>query len=183
MKCISRHLAEHVVVAAVPGEVPVGDTRECIWLFLWDIEHQNELIGIWIGKRSQKHSVDDAEDGGVGADAQRERQNGDGGEARTLAEHAGGIAQVLRGLVQEAPAARLAALLLERLEVTEFDSCAPRGLRAVHAGPDKIIGVERKMVTEFLVHVAFLLIAMDRAAQDGPEFGKGAHSYPGAAFR
>ena len=32
------------------------------------------------GKRPQHERVDDAEDRGVGADAERERENGDGGE-------------------------------------------------------------------------------------------------------
>ena len=45
-------------------------------------EHLHEAIGVAIRQRPQQDGADDAEDGGVGADAERERDHGDGGEAR-----------------------------------------------------------------------------------------------------
>ena len=39
--------------------------------------------------------MDDAEDGGVGADAERQRQQGDGGEAGRAAQHPRAVADVL----------------------------------------------------------------------------------------
>src|SRR5580698_7684736 len=40
-----------------------------------------ELVGLRIGERSEWRGVDDAEDGGIGAYAQSQSENGDGGEA------------------------------------------------------------------------------------------------------
>src|SRR5487761_1813511 len=52
----------------------------------------------WISyarQRPQKIRVEEAENGGVGADAERESENGDGGESWGFAEHAQAVAQIL----------------------------------------------------------------------------------------
>jgi hypothetical protein len=46
--------------------------------------NDEKLRGIADGQRTEHEPIDDAEHGGVGADAQRERQNGSGDEARQL---------------------------------------------------------------------------------------------------
>ena len=43
---------------------------------------RHQPIGVRIRQRPQQHGVDDAEHGGVGADAERQRQDGDEGESR-----------------------------------------------------------------------------------------------------
>ncbi len=57
---------------------------------------ERELFWVNIGKRAQQDGVDDAEDGGVHADAERERQDGDQGESGAFAESARGVANVLQ---------------------------------------------------------------------------------------
>ena len=42
--------------------------------------HKHEPVRIMIRQGLKQHGVDDAEDGGVGPDAQREGEHGDGGE-------------------------------------------------------------------------------------------------------
>jgi hypothetical protein len=44
----------------------------------------HELAGLFVGERFEYYTVDDAEDGGVRPDAEREREHGHGGEARVL---------------------------------------------------------------------------------------------------
>ena len=60
------------------------------------VEQHDQPIGIVIRQRPQQHAVDDGEDGGVGADAERERQHGDEREAGLPAQHARGVAKVLQ---------------------------------------------------------------------------------------
>ncbi len=86
VKCISGHFAEDAVLRAAFEEVPVGYRRQCVWLFLRGIEHKNELFGMGIRERTQKHRVHDTENRRVGADAKGQRQDDDGGEARALAQ-------------------------------------------------------------------------------------------------
>jgi len=48
--------------------------------------HHDELVRRRIRQRGEQGGIDDAEDGGVGGNAQRKRQHGNGGEAGVLAE-------------------------------------------------------------------------------------------------
>ena len=70
---------------------------------------RHEAAGIAERQRAQQHGVDDREDGGVGADAERERQHDDRGETGALAHQAQRIAKILEQhvetplLAEEAP--------------------------------------------------------------------------------
>ncbi len=57
---------------------------------------EDDALGVRIRERLEEHSVDDAEDGGAGADAEREGEYGDDGEARRFREHSQAILQVLK---------------------------------------------------------------------------------------
>jgi len=48
----------------------------------------DETVGVFDGERAEEEDVGEAEDGGVGADAESEGEDGDEGEAGALAEHA-----------------------------------------------------------------------------------------------
>ena len=55
----------------------------------------DDAVRLGEGKRAEQHSVHDREYCGIRADPQRQRQNGDDGEPRTLRQHADRIAKVL----------------------------------------------------------------------------------------
>jgi hypothetical protein len=55
----------------------------------------DEPAGIWVGQRIEDDSVDDGEERGIGADAEGQGEDGDGGEAGGFEEHAQGVTQVL----------------------------------------------------------------------------------------
>ena len=57
--------------------------------------HDDEPVGVGIGKRANQNGVDDREDRGVRADTERERERGDGGERRTPEKRANGESQIL----------------------------------------------------------------------------------------
>ena len=50
-------------------------------------------------QRPEQHRVDDAEDGGVHADAEREREDDDGSEAGPAAQHAQRVSNILEELI------------------------------------------------------------------------------------
>src|SRR5438045_1367849 len=68
----------------------------------------------------QQHGVEHAEHRGVEPDAESERDDGDRGEARLLAETADGETQILQTLFEADKAALIAALLLHLSEAAEF---------------------------------------------------------------
>jgi hypothetical protein len=55
----------------------------------------DEALALRKRKRLENDGVDDAEDGGVGADAEGQRQHHDGGETGLFREHTQGVANVL----------------------------------------------------------------------------------------
>src|SRR5213595_3521891 len=55
-----------------------------------------EPFGVAVRQRAEQKSVDNAENGGVGTDAEREREHGHGGEAGVLQQLAEGVAKVTK---------------------------------------------------------------------------------------
>ena len=56
----------------------------------------HQLAGFGIGQRPEQDGIDHAEDGGVRADAQREREHGDRGEAGILQQQTEGVAKIVK---------------------------------------------------------------------------------------
>jgi hypothetical protein len=54
----------------------------------------HDPVGLGVGQRPQKDGIDDAEDGGVGPDAEREGQQRDQCEARLFCKRAQGVAKI-----------------------------------------------------------------------------------------
>ncbi len=75
--------------AAVLGAVPV---------------QQGQRIGIGDRQGAQQDRIHEAVDGGVGADAEGEREDGEGGEGAVMEHGAEAVAQVLRELFEQRPA-------------------------------------------------------------------------------
>ncbi len=57
--------------------------------------NHHELIRIFVGEGTQQDAVDHAEDGAVRSNAEREREDGDGGEGRRAPEHAQTVTDIL----------------------------------------------------------------------------------------
>ena len=73
------------------------------------LPQHHQAIGAWIRQRPQHQRVDDGEDGGVGADAQRQREDGDGREPGRPQQRPDGVAQILQGRLHRVLRARAEA--------------------------------------------------------------------------
>jgi len=91
-----RHSLEGPVLRAPVDEVGSGGGKPGKPLRGVDRDDHHQAIGIGEGERAQEDGVDDAEDGGVGTDAQRQRQHRHRGEAGTLDQRPQPIAQILK---------------------------------------------------------------------------------------
>ena len=67
-------------------------------IFSFDVD---DAFGVRKRKRTEENAVDQAEDGGIGADAERERDNGDGGKAFVLQKHANAVTNVVKQRVHD----------------------------------------------------------------------------------
>ena len=81
----------------------------------------HELIALREWKRAQDDGVDGGEDGGVGADAERKREDDSYGEPRCLAQKAKGGAGVEAGGFEERGSVNFAKLLGDLLAAAEVD--------------------------------------------------------------
>ena len=89
----------------------------------------DELVGLPHRQRAKQQSVDEAEERGVGADPERQRERNDDGESRALREHPACVAHVLRKHVQQRHAALIAVGLPERLRLPEPSDRVSPGVR------------------------------------------------------
>ena len=130
------HAVEHVLAAIAVVEI-LGDgdadlrlTRQRTRL----LDH-HQPIAVLVGQRLQQHAVDDAEDGGVGADAETSVEIRPAVRSRMLRQCSRAVAKIGRERFEPADAAGVAGLFL-----VLFHRTAPQGLAAgllrIHAEPD-----------------------------------------------
>src|SRR5579864_6312146 len=93
----------------------------------------------------QRQGLDDAEDQRVGADAQGQREHGDKGEARALAQQAGGVPDVPGEAVQPGPGPDGAQLLLDQRHVAESAARRMAGLLRGQASRTQFLRLELEM--------------------------------------
>ncbi|SPF38492.1 hypothetical protein SBA4_2150027 [Candidatus Sulfopaludibacter sp. SbA4] len=105
------------------------------------------------------------EDGGIGADAEGQRQYGDRGERRASREHPQSVAEIAPGDIQREDAAGVAGVVLHLVEAAEIEAGAARGFFTRGAGLliffDLAIEVEAQFLVEFLFDAV--------AAEDGAD--------------
>ena len=71
-------------------------------------------------QRLQQHAVNHAEDRGIGANAESQREDGDESECGASPKQADAKTQVLQKILNVADAARVSAILFGLLEAPEF---------------------------------------------------------------
>ena len=93
--------------------------------------------------------MDDAEDGRVGADAERQRQDGHGGEARRPAQHPRGVVQIPPGIIQPAQGSFVAVPLLHLLDAAERALRGESGIVGRQAAASKLVFEQRQVGRDF----------------------------------
>ena len=73
------------------------------------VPHEDQPLRVRVRQRPEQNLVQEAENGGIGANSQRQRHHRHQGEDRLLAQRADGIAKVLHGALDESAAERVAA--------------------------------------------------------------------------
>ena len=91
----------------------------------------NEPMRFRIWQRPQQHPFDDGENGGVGADAKRQRGQRRDCESGMLAERARRVDDVLAELIDQRAGARVAHLFLDLLDASQRQQRAAPCLRGV----------------------------------------------------
>ena len=118
-----------------------------------------EPILVAVDERAEEHAADDAEDRGVGADSERERDDDGGGQPLDAPERAQGEADVaserLDG-VEPVGAPDAPHRVAGEREVAEFLQRRQAGGGGIVAALDPILDAERQMTADFLVQVVLV---------------------------
>jgi len=117
-----------------------------------------ELVPILVRQWPHQHTVNNTKDRGIGADAERERQNGDNREPGVPEQDSRAISSVLEQRFDEASASHISTLLFELFDATESTQCLETGLGVSHASRDIILSLHVDVKTQFFVQVTLRLV-------------------------
>src|SRR5215469_633313 len=104
---------------------------------------------------TQNESVEQAENGGVGADTEGKSEYGDGRESRRFAQHTKGETNVLEQSFEEADAARVAEFFVDLVVRADGEAgAAPRFIER-NTGCDKFFDLLFEMEAQLVVQASF----------------------------
>ena len=134
------------------------------------LEDSHEPRRVAIRERLQERRVHESEEGDAGAGAERDREDGGGGEARVLAQLADRVAAVLKEMLDGREGASLAPSFLRGLDPAQLQegvaTCHFRG----HARADVVVHVHRQVALELGRELAVAPVVGKEAGQT-PEPG------------
>ncbi len=90
---VQRHVAEQLALSFPVGKI--GPRKRIAARRRLGLIHRHQLVGLGERQRLQQDSVHQAEHGGVGADSQRQHNDGNGGEAGRVPQPPPGVAEIL----------------------------------------------------------------------------------------
>jgi hypothetical protein len=114
---------------------------------------------------AQEHCVDEAENGGVRANAERQGQNSNSGEPWRFAQYAQAEAQILNQVLKPVHFARVAAFLFGLLDTAQVESRTAMRLFSRHPLRDVFFGCSFEVVTQLVVQFLVCL----RPAKQRPQ--------------
>ena len=119
----------------------------------------NKPILAAVDERPQQHAADHAEDCGVGADAERERDHDRGGQALGAQERSQADPHVLRkrvGHVEPAAVPHAPHFLAQVRHVAELPQRREAGGLRILAAVDPFLDVDRQVAADFVVEVVLV---------------------------
>ena len=103
------------------------------------------------GQRAQQEAVDDAEERGVDADAERQRQYGDAGESRRPPERSEGMTDVLPDAFKPRLPSLVANGVFDRFEAADRAPCRLERVFGRHSLAKMLLDEGIEITTQFVV--------------------------------
>src|SRR6185369_16947487 len=128
----------------------------------------HQAVGMVVGERVEKDAVEHAEDGGVDADAQGEREQGDACERGAAAEAAPGIADILGEDLKERAEKGVAHPFLDLLQSFKLDARGAARTIGRHAPGDVLVHHHLVAGAKLLVQLVFPALAGEKGIEASP---------------
>ncbi len=129
----------------------------------------DQLLRLLVVERLEHDAVDDAEDRAVGADAQRDGDDGDDRVSRRAAELPQTVPEVLHDGLEQDAAALVAHRVLELLDAARLQPREATRLGRVDARRDLLLRQELDVRAQLLVEIALDLLARDQIVPEAPK--------------
>ena len=127
-------------------------------------------------KRAQEDGIEEAENGGVGADSESERRQRDDGECRTAKQGTRAVGDVGQEAFQSFGSPDHKALLLDASGVAELELSGARGGSRRQAAIHLLPGPQFEMEPHFFLQIALQLVAMEKHLDAALDFARQAHT-------
>src|SRR5712664_1245680 len=164
-----------LAVVAAKNELRYRDPAS--WLSVFQARPQlYDSLWMWKWERAQQNSVNHAEYGRVGANAEREGENGYRGETWILAQHAQAKANIHEEVLNGWPLPDFAAVFFDQSYIAKFAASGGGGFFSGHAGGDEFLDLFFEMLLNL-----FGEIVEEAAARK--QLFKPIHDSPGAKIR
>ena len=135
----------------------------------------DDSIRAWIWQGSKQNGIHDGEDGGVCANADRERGRRDDAEGGSPPKRAECVSGVLTKAVDQCEPARIAALFLPLIDRTHLPKRCVSSIGGRHAASDMVFNEMLQMVLELFVEFPFDLGASQQRTDTQTELSGPAH--------
>lgn len=123
----------------------------------------------------ENEAADQGEDGGVGADAESESKESDGGEGGFAAKKARGETEIAEEGFEERKVVMIADGFFGLFQAAEFQEGDAAGFFGRHAGAEVVVEVKVQMGAEFIVQFPFKLGLVEEIAETEEEGAKKIH--------
>ena len=120
---------------------------------------------VFVRQRTQDDGIHDAENGGVRADAESQREGRDGGEAGIFAEHTKGESQVVEECFKKRKTAAVAVDFFRLLDAPQFYKRFPSRFCGVHAGTQIVFDVHLEMAVHLYRKIPILPHLAEQSAE------------------
>ena len=145
-------------------------------------EYLDQLPGLSYGQKPQHHRVNQAKDGGVGSDAEGQRENSHRRNQRRTPENTQRVAAVLYKDLHQVSAAGFAALFPEFFMPAELDARPPLRFRASQARMLQVIGAVLHVCAQLLVRIVLDAPAVDQRSDERAKRRQQAHISSGCVL-
>ena len=166
---IAEALEARIRRAAAAARLPAG------------VVDEEQPLGILDRQCLDQHGVDQAEDRGVGADPEPERQQRHQRERGRPPQQPQGVAHVAAQFVEQPQADGFAAFLLTRFDAAELSERPPAGFGLRHALPPQFRLIELEMDAHLVLHLTLEVGPLAAGAKPRFEAREHAHTSSGMA--
>jgi hypothetical protein len=173
---MDSNAGENLIAIADVLIVEIGERLRVGGIVLLALGNGEDLFRMADGERAKEEGADQAEDDGIGADAEGERKNGNDRENGILTELPKAITSIREYGMERAAETLFADLFFYLLEAAEFDASGALRFVGGHAVAEIFVSEEGEVGLDFVVEVGVDATEGEKVAEERTKFREEGHA-------